>query len=85
MEFLKAWFWVHCSLLYIYSFHGMINSHSDVIVFADDTSILISNNNRDELNLNFKLVLTQILKWFLANQLILNIEKTSSVKFPPTK
>jgi hypothetical protein len=63
----------------------MINSHSNVIMFADDTSILIYKNNHDELNLNFKSVLSQILKWFQASQLILDIEKTSLVKFthPP--
>jgi hypothetical protein len=43
------------------------------------------NTNHEQLNLNFKLVLIQILKWFQANQLTLNTEKTSLVKFVPTK
>jgi len=42
-------------------------------MFADDTSILISNINHDELNLNFKSVPSQISNRFQANQLILNI------------
>jgi hypothetical protein len=54
-------------------------------MFADDTSILITNANHDELILDFVLVLSQVSKWFQAIQLILNIEKTSLVKFAPTK
>jgi len=42
-------------------------------MFVDDTSVLISNINNDELNLNFKSVPIQISKWSQANQLILNI------------
>jgi len=41
-------------------------------MFADDTSVFISNTNHDELNLNFISVLSQISKCFQANQLILN-------------
>ena len=70
---------------YMNDFSELMNSHSDVIMFVDDIRILISNTNHDELNLNFKLVLIQISKWLQANQLILNIEKTSLVKFSPTK
>ena len=47
--------------------------------------IYIYNTNHKELNLNFKLVLIQISKWFQANQLIFNTEKTCLVKFAPTK
>jgi len=54
-------------------------------MFADDTSTFIYNTNHEKLSLNFKLVLIQTSKWFQANQLTLNIEKTSLVKFPPTK
>jgi uncharacterized membrane protein YoaT (DUF817 family) len=73
-----------CIYIYIYiyththtrDFPGLINSHSDIIMFADDTSIFISsNNNHNKLNLNFKSVLIQILKWFQGNQFITNVEK----------
>jgi hypothetical protein len=59
---------------------GLINSHSDVIIFTDDTSTLISNNHHKELNLNFRFVLTQTLKWFQATQLVLNTEKFAPAK-----
>jgi hypothetical protein len=71
--------------IYIDDFPGLVCGHSDVNMFADDTSILISNTNCDKLNLNFKLVLSQISKCFQANQLILNTKKSSLVKFAPTK
>jgi len=44
--------------IYINDFFGLVSSQSDVNMFADDTSILISNTNLDELNLNFKSVLS---------------------------
>lgn len=47
--------------------------YSVVIMFADDSRILISNTNNDELNLNFNSVHMQISKSFQANQLVLNI------------
>jgi hypothetical protein len=96
MEFVKAWFWDHCSLthiLYIYidththtnHFPKLINSYSMSSCFADYTSIFIYITNHEELNLNFKLDLIQISKWFQANQLTLNNKKSSLVKFAPTK
>jgi len=54
-----------------------------VIVYADDTSILISNNSYEELNRNFNEVLYNTPKWFQANQLVLYMEKIEVVKFTP--
>jgi len=42
-------------------------------MFADDTGILITNANHDELILDLKSVLSPIPKWFQAIQLILNM------------
>jgi len=53
--------------IYINDFSGPVSSQSDVNMFADDTSILICNTKLDELNLNFKSVLSQISKCFQAN------------------
>ena len=54
-----------------------------MIVYADDTSILISNNSYEELNRNFNEVLYNTPKWFQANQLVLYMEKIEVVKFTP--
>jgi len=54
-----------------------------VTVYADVTSILISSNCYEELNRIFDQVLNNTLKWFQANQLELNREKTKILKFTP--
>jgi hypothetical protein len=56
--------------IYINDFPGFDNSN--VIMYADDTRILISNN-----------VLYNTIKWFQVNQLVLNRKKTKIVKFTP--
>jgi hypothetical protein len=63
---------------------GSIDNSSNVITYADDTSILISNNHFKDHNGNFNKVLYNILQWFQASQLILNMEKTTTVKFTPS-
>ena len=67
--------------IYVNDLPGSIDISSSVIVYADDTSILISNNCYEELNRNFNQVLYNTLKWFQANQLELNREKTKILKF----
>jgi hypothetical protein len=67
--------------IYINDFLGLVDNSSNVIMYANDTTILISNNCYEELNRNFNYVLYNILKWFQANQLVLNMEKTKIVKF----
>jgi predicted patatin/cPLA2 family phospholipase len=52
-------------------------------MYADDTSILISNNSYEELNRILNDVLHNTTKWFQVNQLVLNMEKTKIVKFTP--
>jgi hypothetical protein len=52
-------------------------------MFADDTSVLISNEKFNEFENTFNTVLKHITAWFHANQLILNLEKTNIIKFTP--
>jgi hypothetical protein len=56
---------------------------ADVIMFADDTSILISDQNYDYFKELFNHALIYLSKWFLANQLVLNVGKTNIVTFTP--
>jgi hypothetical protein len=53
-------------------------------MFADDTSVLISNKNFSKFENTFNTVLKHITTRFHANQLILNVDKTNIVKFTPT-
>jgi hypothetical protein len=64
---------------YINDFSTPINQISDAIMFADDTSILISSNNCTDLNQVCTVILSHIAKWFPANQLVLNVEKTNMI------
>jgi hypothetical protein len=56
---------------YINDFPDLANNSSNVIKYADDTSILIASNCYEELNRNFNVVLYNTLTWFQANQLVL--------------
>lgn len=69
--------------IYINDLPGSIDNSSSVIMYANDTSILISDNSYEELNRNFNQVLYNTLKWFQASQLVLNMEKCKIVKFSP--
>jgi hypothetical protein len=68
--------------IYINDFPGLFDN-SNVIMYADDTSILISNNRYEELGRNLNDVLYNTVKWFQVNHLVLNMEKTKIVKFTP--
>jgi hypothetical protein len=71
--------------LYINDFPLQINSLAEVITFATDTSILVSHNNDNDFMKVFTLVLLHVSKWFQANWLILNVEKTSIIRHTLTK
>jgi len=70
--------------IYLNDFPLQIDSLAKVIMFAYDTSILVSHTNYDDFMTVFNLVLLHISKWFQAYQLTLNIEKTNNVRFTPT-
>jgi hypothetical protein len=72
------------SNIYINDFSILNNKISD-ITLADDTRILISNKNYNDLNQTCTSVFSYIDRWFQANQLVLNVEKTNILKFTPPK
>ena len=53
-------------------------------MYADDTSILISNNRYEDHNRGFNKVLYNTVKWLQANQLVLDMEKATIAKFTPS-
>ena len=65
--------------IYLNDFPLQIDSLAEVIMFAYDTSILVSHINYDDFMTVFNHVLLHISKWFQANQLTLNIEKTHKI------
>jgi hypothetical protein len=50
-------------------------------LFAENTSVLIYKDNYDDFQQTSNLVLSHMSKWFEENQLVLNMEKTSMLKF----
>jgi hypothetical protein len=63
----------------------IVNKVSDIIIFPDDTNILISCNSFTKLNSKLNTVSHCISKLFQNNQLVLNLSKTHLVKFASSK
>jgi hypothetical protein len=51
------------------------------IIFAGDTIVIIYNKNMDDFCILPNKVLSQMSKWFSANKLTLNLDKTNVIKF----
>jgi hypothetical protein len=70
-------------LFYINDLPKVVNNNSKPVLFADDTSIIVSNpsvaNFKNDLTLAFELN-----TWFNANLLSLNVNKTRYVQFQTT-
>ena len=58
-----------------------INDLSEPILFADGTSVIISSGNFEDFCSVSYLVLSCVIEWFSANKLVLNLDKTSVMKF----
>ena len=57
----------------------ILNKSCLPILFANDTSILFTHHDIDELNMNRTFQIVN--KWFQSNLLLLNYEKTLCIKF----
>jgi hypothetical protein len=72
-------------LIYINDLSLSINKLVNPILFADDTTIIISNANRKEFRKNINSVMTEITFWFQSNLLFLNYNKTHFIKLQTKK
>ena len=68
-------------IIYIKDLPLRLNSVSEPILFADDTSVIISSRNFKDFCSVSNLVLSHMIKWFAVNNLILNLDKTNIMKF----
>jgi len=68
-------------LIYINDFPLTINKLANSILFADDTSIIVSNTNPEEFTNTINSVMTEIMDWFQSNLLTLNFNKTTFLQF----
>jgi hypothetical protein len=67
-------------IIYINDLSPAINTLSIPIIFADDTSIIFSSKNLVEFCMLSNRVLSHMSKWFTANKLALNLDKTNIIK-----
>ena len=52
-----------------------------MVLFADDTSIIITDTNRRDFNVNANRTFQDINTWFKVNLLTLNLNKTQYLEF----
>ena len=62
-------------IIYINNLPLRINSVSEQISFTDDTSVTISSRNFEDFCSVSNLVLSDMIKWFAAYKLVLNLDK----------
>jgi hypothetical protein len=68
-------------LIYINDLPPTLNTSSVPIIFADDINVIISSTNLDDFCILTNRFLSQTGKWFSANELSLNPDKTNVIKF----
>ena len=67
--------------MYINDLPLRINSLSEPLLFADDTSVIISNKNFNDFSLVSNLLHSHMIIQFAANNLVLNLDKMNIVIF----
>jgi hypothetical protein len=70
-------------LFYINDLPQLVKGKALPILFADDTSFIISNSDSVKMNLDVKVVLEITQKWFNSNIMLLNYNKTNFMQFFP--
>jgi len=68
-------------IIHINDLSMRINDLSEPILFADGTSVIISSGNFEDFCSVSYLVLFHMIKWFAANNLVLNLDKMNIMKF----
>ncbi len=68
-------------LIYINDLSVILNKAAKSILFADDTSIIVSNADLQEFQNNASLIMNKTIKWFQSNLLTLNSKKTHFLQF----
>jgi hypothetical protein len=58
---------------------------SNIVLFADDTNILVSGENLNTIQSTLNIVMKDIQTWFALNNLIINTENTLAIAFHTTQ
>jgi hypothetical protein len=62
-------------IIYTNDLPPTISTLSEPIIFADDTSVIISSKKFDDFHTTSNIILSQMSKWFTASKFALNLEK----------
>jgi len=82
MVSLRVRFLVPCFFFfYINDLPKIITKNNSIVLFADDTSLLITDSNKLDINTNINQSLHNIISWFNSNLLVLNFNKAHYVEF----
>jgi hypothetical protein len=68
-------------LIYINALPGTISQISSPTLFADDTNIICVHHNPNTFKEKIVEIFLKISKWFQANSLIINLNKTEFIQF----
>jgi hypothetical protein len=68
-------------LLYINDLPKTINREHNMVLYADDTSIIITDANKSNSKTDLNRTLNKVNTWFNANLLTLNFKKTQYLEF----
>jgi hypothetical protein len=72
-------------LLFINDLPKFMTDKSTTILFADDTSVLLSHSNLFDFKNDIKTIFATLNEWFIQNLLSLNFSKTQFVYFTTRK
>jgi hypothetical protein len=72
-------------LIYINDLPKIISKDSNIVLFADDTSIIITDTTKDDFKLHANKLFKDTSTWFNNNSLNLNFNKTHYLEFSSTK
>jgi len=68
-------------LIYINDLPVALNKMATSVIFADDTSVIITNNNKTDFENALQQTRIEMSSWFRSNLLTLNYEKTYLYNF----
>jgi hypothetical protein len=72
--------WPFLLPIYINDVSTIVNKDNNMVLFADDTSIIITDTNRRDFNVNANQTFQQINTWFKVNLLTLYLNKTLNLE-----
>jgi hypothetical protein len=72
-------------LLYINDLPKIADKDTNIVLFADDTSIIVANPNHEQLQTTINKTFSDVVAWFKANLLSLNFNKTFYIEFKTKK